>query len=521
VDQAGNGPTFDLSRTDSDSSDGLINAGEIKDFQSLASVDAGPAAAWNVELDVRDQPAGMLLRSLVRPLGLALKPAPALSAALAQRVTFRCRGRSRLEALEQICRQAGLHPIYEGRDVRLAAGPTPYPRQFHGPFLVQAGPVSENRALATGSLQVKCLAAGLPRFLADRLAADPQGAILLAVKAADGQGLARVQTPLRPNDRRVLPPRPELAKKFPHSWCVEATWSNVPLKNLLRDLDTIAEVQGRLRCSAPTRVEVFRFDRLVAGTTQKTATARCTLRKVPKDMQSRIPPRFKIQTPAGGGAPAPNGAGRPPGTRPSAPEPLGGTGSVLEFEAPGLGGRTFWWLAYDPDKRILGAKHHPWPADGKLRLAVPRGTAEVTLKVIAAEQDIGSEFRLRDIPLDRPPKRLDRPEFSGYDTPVSAALDPATRPKASAIVLPVLLTNHSQKPVEWVNLQITTLDAAGNKIKEAGTAWLARGTRPEEMLLPHARLSVRVQIPQLGQKVKEIQVRVTRVGFGDATTWSR
>src|SRR5262249_19658256 len=55
---------------------------------------------------------------------------------------------------------------------------------------------------------------------------------------------------------------------------------SVPLKNLVRGVETAAVLRGRLRLTLPTRVDRVRFERLTTGATRQSGSLEVTLQVV-------------------------------------------------------------------------------------------------------------------------------------------------------------------------------------------------------------------------------------------------
>jgi hypothetical protein len=285
-----------------------------KELEELTAVDPRAfAASWQTDLDVRDRPAGEVLERLARELGLvdveaqnrqarqtvqALtgKPAPEVlfpepegAAARQGRVTVRRRSCSRWEAVEDVCRRAGLYPQYTGAAVRYLPGTRPWPAAFAGPFRVQVEDVREFAPSATGTLRLRCAAAGLPAPVLALLRAEGPALRVTHINAADGRDLYRadVEAAYHPPPPRAAAPAPGSLYEEPHS---------VPLKNLVRDLDTLHEVRGQVRVVLPTRVARLRFPRLVPGAAQEDQGVRATLRQVEGALAA--PPRRPAHPPS-------------------------------------------------------------------------------------------------------------------------------------------------------------------------------------------------------------------------------
>ncbi len=79
-------------------------------------------SAWQVTLEIENQAAGELLRRLVGELGLEFKSSEDQAAALQKTVSLTMSSGSRLEAIEAICRQIEMTPVYLEKTMKLRLG---------------------------------------------------------------------------------------------------------------------------------------------------------------------------------------------------------------------------------------------------------------------------------------------------------------------------------------------------------------------------------------------------------------
>jgi hypothetical protein len=279
---------------------------------------------------------------------------------------------------------------------------------------------------------------------------------------------------------------------------------SLPLRNLLADVDVLAEVKGRITVVLPTRVDLLRFDTLVPGTVREAGGIVLTFRQASE----------KPTAPT-----APTGAGAPR---------LG-----LEFDCQGVDGRGLWWVAYDRAGSITGWSAEARPRSGPLRLEVPPETAAVAFKVYMTEE-VAYEFRLRDVPFGRSPRQFEPARFPGHAAPVSVEVQNIYRPSGKPVPAPaagagpvvglirLLVRNHSQKDVEKVIMKFTYLDATGRPLKEAVhiRATVSPGQSHLELVVK-GQSQAQVQLPdkELPEETRSISVELLGVGFADGTAW--
>jgi hypothetical protein len=466
---------------------------DVRPFEDWAAVDAQQfAASWQTDLEVQDRPAKDVLTDLEGNLGLLLMPpveapaGPGLPKAQSQPVSLHLHGRSRLEAIEDACRQAGLHAEYQMGIVRVRQGPRPWPAACAGPFLVEVESVKEFPPWPTGMLTLKCLAARLPAPVADLLSTDDEAFLPTHVTAANGSDLYRA-------NYASSAPRAQVPAGLDTR--IYEKQMNVPLKNLLRDLDVIHEVRGRVRVVLPTKVSAVRFDSLVPGTVQQAGGVRLTLRQ-------------------------------PGGTAPGRAE----LQAVLEFETQGADGLALRWMAYDAKGTALrGDRGRPAP-NGLLRLEVPGDTAAVALKVVTQTQKVVFPFELRDIPLQRVPRHIEPLHFSGHAAPVEVEVLRIGPPSGGAspgapgasVAVDLRVRNFSQKDLEHLRMKFTYLDAVGQRLKEAereGGKSPALEGRPAAVVRANSEDTLTVNDPDRPEGTSRITAVLLAVSFADGTTW--
>ncbi len=460
------------------------SAGEIKSFQTLAPV-AGQAfqASWRTDRHVQNEPAEDVLKSLAQELQLQLIPFGLKPATLRKPVSLRLRGGSRLEAVEEVCRQAGLHPRYSGGQLILQEGARRWPAVAAGPFLIEVQEVREFTPLPTGVLQLHCIAVGLP---GDALHPPPADQPLLQdfrVTAPDGQDLYHA------GNQVYYPPLRQWPGPLSFQTVLEETRS-VPLRNLLGGVEAIGSVRGRVVVTLGGTVTAVRFAKLADGVTQQSGGVRWTVREGPP-------------------------------TPPSAPG-----GRVLDFESQGVDVRSVRWMAYDRANEAVTATRQIHASPDVLRLVLPQGTTAVELKTVAAGEKVSYDFEFRDLPLRRVPNRLKPVQFPGHPAPVSLTfveIVPAVGGMTSPTSARWRIRNHTQQDVESIQLKCTSFDAGGRPLEEVTHTHavrnaaadvlqiLVKGSAEAVLVLNHRRL-------QPG--TTRIEAAITGVGFADGTTWT-
>jgi hypothetical protein len=466
---------------------------KVPGFEPLSPVSRAEfEASWQVDLDVREKPALEVLQALVKgflsPKNLTC-PDEARAAA-SRPVSLRMQRRSRLEAIEEVCRQVGLCPVYQQSDmIALAAGKRSLPCAVAGPFLVQVERVTENHPTATGQMTLLCPAYDVPAGVLALLRPAPLALRDLRVSSADGRVL---------HDADKQPYH--LPRVTSYGSDTYGTRWVIPLKNLLRDLDVIADTCGSFAVTLPSQVEVLRFESLTAGETQSAGNTWVKLTKVD-------------------------------GKDENAPTSI----TQLEFEGPGVTHKRVQWMALDLQGHRLGDGYAAFDSSGRLRVSLPRQSTACHLRLLTLEEEVVFDFQLRDVPLKgRPPTQLEPARFPGHDVPVTVKVVklPTGNGNLSEPIR-LLVENHTQKEVFGLTLACTYLDADGRPLKETvythprpeavANAAVMPGPVPNEMATSVFReqktFTVNVRDPQVPPGAKSVSVAVQRVLFMDATTW--
>ncbi|MBC8871457.1 MAG: hypothetical protein H8E44_18695, partial [Planctomycetes bacterium] len=536
-------------------------------------------AAWKVDLNVSSQPAAEVLEELVGDLGLSLDRTECPDSALAKQITLRLPGCSRLRAIEEACRAAGLYPSYgkpepsedsfdfgfdeepQVTTVTLKPGDRPYPVAFAGPLMVEVQEVERFPPRATGTLKLAIHAFALPPVVKDLLADQGEKDVTVEeVTGPDGHDLW--------DDERFSGT----------SWSLPL----VPLKNLFRGLGTIGTVRGSLQISMPTNTAELQLAKLQPGTSEKSGDVQVTLASMdeqescdlsiyvlnlgadeitwePQDAQGQpldiggtssfsLGNRAELELSVDG-RPAVLVAKIADGAKsvrfdklePGEKQDINGgrigltavnhsESCALEFQIKGAGDAV----------RIIprDAQGDPMPVElvgegsfgdeRSLDLVTEGKPASATVNWLSAVEKIQYEFLLKDIPLgslQMMPEKLPPLRFDGHETPVTvefAGVAPHEHFPDSK-VLKLRAINHSNKDIRRLYLRLTYLDGDGNKLKESPHD--RRGTLngdTGDMIAIVAKddtAEFDMRGPSIAEGMKDVQVMVREIGFADATVW--
>jgi hypothetical protein len=538
-------------------------------------------AAWKIDLDVSNQPAGEVLEELFGKLGLSYEPTDAEEAQLAKSVTVNVPGCSRLQAVEEVCRLVGLYPSYQVPDasdafmsfepddqpestVTLKSGARPFPVAFAGPILVEVLGVETFPPYATGTLKLGIHTLALPPGVENLLREKGDEAFVLEeVTGAGGQDLWDT-------DRASMIWSPG---QGPHL---------VPLKNLLRGLASIETVRGEVRVPVPTQVANLQWTKLEPGNSKETDGVQVTLQQV--DLKESCSLRFDVTN-----LDPDEITWQPLDDQGQALE-LGGTGTFsfnnraqVEFTVEGRpasliasvgsgGSARFDQLEAGARRELAGGRIAlqsveysescnlsvqakgvdsdsirlvPQDAEGKplkvqdnwgsgfgdevqINVTVQGRPASVTASCITAMEQVEYEFSLKQVPvgaLESMPEKLDTLQFAGHQTPVTiefVGIVPDEHfPDKKNLRLRAI--NHSNKDVRQIDMLLVYLDDSGKKLKEWPSSHFGSLHGTQGSVKTVVAGSGTAEFDQtaffMPEETKSASVTVRSVTFADATVW--
>ena len=248
-------------RTESGTSaGGSLFRGSLVGSHSLVPLEAVTLAehdaAWQVTRNCHGHRAVTVFTRLANELGLTFTPDPDVRTNLQNIVSFKAADRSRFEIIEELGRQLGMTPRYSSRTLGMQSGHRRNPVVFAGPFVISVLNVRTATETATGDLTLQCFTGGLRPVVMQQLKSR-FGVPIDVTKVVDRAG----------NDLLRLS---RSAGALPEH-CISSfdCQMSLGLQHLLRRVDVIHSLDGVVRFSLPTAVEVFHFNNFSSGTKQK------------------------------------------------------------------------------------------------------------------------------------------------------------------------------------------------------------------------------------------------------------
>ena len=165
-------------------------------------------------------------------------------------------GVSRFEAIESICQQIDVTPVYTPVSLSLEPGKRTMPTVVTGPFLIEVIELDSQTETATGTLSLRAFATGLPPTVL-QLLQDGSGVSLDVSAVADTVG------------RTLLRPQSGVGAWSQTSPAVFDRQISVGLKHLFHSVESLHTVDGSIAFSLPTEVEVLEFNDLKKSARQE------------------------------------------------------------------------------------------------------------------------------------------------------------------------------------------------------------------------------------------------------------
>jgi hypothetical protein len=153
--------------------------------------------------------------------------------------------------------------------------------------------------------------------------------------------------------------------------------------------------------------------------------------------------------------------------------------------------------------------------DGAFGSHLAEGTLECKVVSLAV---VEHPYQLEDVPLSRPPLKLDPPLFPGKPAPVSLAIPERTVSGTTMGAIRVI--NHCQKVVEEVRFQVRCLDAAGKRLATVPVLHPPISQPFFDGVVGPDSEAMIYQTTRLPRGTASATLHLEEVVFTDGTTWS-
>lgn len=433
-----------------------------------APVEAVPLAefqsAWQIKLNEQEQPARTLLMKLATQLGLELKVDLGIENALQKPVSLENFEGSPWEAIESIAQQAGVTPVYSTSSIDFEPGQRELPVVFAGPFLIEMTEFETDPQTATGQLSLQVIAAGLPATVAGILNEGIGNPVeLTAVTDADTNDLRRNSAAGGIMGFGGM-------SRTPGTFHREIM---VGLKNLLRGVENINTLEGRISFSLPTKVEVLKFDELKSGIEQKAGGATLVLHEI--------------------------------------------NGSSVTIKYSGTDNENIHLHAFDAQgKQIESFSTSSFGSgdSGQMSVVYESAPARLEARIVTQQEELEYDFNFSAVPVpnhNAMPEQLAELKFEG-DAPVSLKFDSITGEENFRDVK-FHVTNHANKDAHLLQLSLIYLDEQGKELKKSPVS------HGQDKILAGQETDIEVSAFFMPENTKTVKAELKSVEFTDASEW--
>jgi len=519
--------------------------------------------SWQSDFQFEDRPARELLAELAKQAGMELHERTARLPQLDQSVSLDLKDAPLVKAIEEVCRQIGVRPRYRSsfrgtQQLMFVAGARPKPPVYAGPFAVSVDSLEVVPQYGTGKLKLAVVGFNLPEPVR-RMRERQRGPLLQIDELTSSSG------------RDVL-------QASSQSWGSDGS-QQVPLKNLLRDVETIS-VKGTVTVPIPVDVQQLRFTNLQEGETKSAGDVQVTLKQ--SDSRRRTEVRLQYQKPATGGdlsftafdadgntlkrtgrARFTFGSrvhleltfeGRPASLKvehagrsatfkkmeAGQKQQLNGTDITLRkvriadkhrvsFEFTNLDRKRIFVTGLDADGKPLQSSGHSGFSGrkkGRVGTTIEGSPKEIVVSVVAGLKEQNYDVELTDIPVPdarRRPEKLQPLQFTG-DAPVSLEFLRISG-DGNFKKVELRVKNISNKDIRKIDMRLHYLDASGKELKD----WPANATgsfdpqtgQRKPVVEKNGTADVKVTAFFMPDETRSVRLELEGITCADATTWKR
>jgi hypothetical protein len=516
--------------------------------------------SWKSDYRYPNRPAREVLAELAKRGGMKLVEVFRPLKQLDKPVSLDLKDVSLAQAIEEVCRQAGVHaelrPVFRSKStLAVEPGARSQPPVYAGPFAVAIDSLDVAAKYATGELKLAVAAYDLPAAVR-QMRKEMRGPVLKIDKLAASNG-------------RDVRQQQSMSSLYDGSQVI------IPLKDLLRDVETIT-LTGKVSLPVPVEVKQLRFTELKPGETKSVADVTVTLKNSKSETLTML--QLEYLKPGSGNiqfTPL-DAAGKPLrgwgsgsftiGSRVSREVTVNGRAASLKAE---LGGKavTFKSLKAGQTQQVdgteitlkkvrftgrhaltveftnaelkrifitgLDADGQPLHSEGgfgfssgkigQIGKTVLGSPKEVVVSVVTRLENVNYDVTLKEIPVPNAgqrPLKLAPLQFTG-DAPVSLESLGFSKDRNFAKVK-LRVKNHSNKDIRRVEMRLHYLDAAGKELKswpaQADGSFNSRGGR-QPVVKEKGTADLEVTAFFMPEGTKRVTAELQEVECADATGW--
>lgn len=432
-------------------------------------------AAWKTSIDVTDKPAIDVLQQMADESGLKVFDQPDLAETLKQPVRVQLDGVSRLEVIENVCQQLGIHPRYQLKTVAFGEGLRSHPATFAGPFLVAVHDFESFAPYPTGRLEFLFFAAGIPTETAAQIIG------MNRIAATQGPKIMTL------NPGKITGAGKDLLKEDVGGYMRQGSLSTVmfsrsfDLRELLRSVHEIDAISGTISWEFPTAIETLKFAGLAEDSVAEYGDVKLKLTDSELNLNSNSPFRIEVK-----------------GTDLNYVKIIGrdGDGDILPTN-------------YSSEMRSDDSQQIVIVFDGQ--------PESLEARLVASSERVTYEFHLPALPLeshDLMPEALTELSIDG-DVPLSFEVVDV-KGEGDFRELHVKTANHSNKAVHSVLMKLEYLGSDGNVLKD----WQSMETGDYVLVDAGANENLELTAFFMPAEAKTARVTAVEIEFADATKWA-
>ena len=427
--------------------------------------------AWKVVAPVQGKTAGEVIAEMAKQCGLELTAIDDFAELLAMPVTIESVGQSRLQVIETAATQTGLYPVYELRTLTLKKGTRSLPVQFSGPFLIEVHSVDTNAPYPTGTLRLRCAAAGLPTSVVARIKelSDFGSDKRFEIKTT---AVVSGATDLRQSEQSS-----GFVNNATFSKSNARLNSSSELMSLLRSVESIDSIKGTIDFSLVAEISTVKFSK--AGESKTSGDRKLTL----KDWSSQV---------------------------------------AVTFEG------------YEPDKMTIvgrdkdgnrmigqGASSSSLGEKGEKSKGFESRPESIEVELVEKIELLSYPFEFSKIAVpnfENMPEKMVELAFTGSE-PLKFQFDKivtkdfAGQKQDHAIFK---LTNATNKPISGFHGSLNYLDATGKKLDDFPNS---NNAPPDFFPGPGETKEIEVHMPFAPEGTKQVSIELGGVSFPDGTKW--
>lgn len=414
-------------------------------------------SAWQVSLNVENQPAGELLMELAEGLGLAFDAASGNE--LAKNVTLNVERVSRFEAVERICEQIDARPDWSPEALTLKSGRRTLPVVFAGPLLFEVTEFKTQSEYATGDITIRAFTKGLPPAVLEQLNGSMGASSIATVTDAAGNDLRR--------------PR-GMGESYTQTSGVYDRNMMTGLRNLLRSVSEVKEISGKIKVSLPTEVAAIALDQLQAGVEKSAGDV-----------------KLKIDSADGGN---------------------------FTIDVKGANEEAIQILAYDANgERVEPFSHSYFGGNqhANLTLGFQNPPARMEARIAVTLEPVEYEFAIRDLPVpnhEQMPEALTELTFDGATPLTLEYVKLAGNENFRQAVFKA--SNHSNKEIRNVSLMMHFLDSDGKELAKNSSFYTG------DAIPAGGELEIQAAAFFMPDGTESIRGSIELVEFADASEWN-